>query len=225
MVSFTGACPISAREGEAKFWITLYFSGEAGGGFICLGKYLFWLEWEGVVSCGPFSWRQWSPIFITGSMSQDAKISVFYQYLGDINGIIFCLKVCEFESSSYWRRGKLSGECSMFNGVCLSGNRIPIHSNNQCYLFHRNNVDKKKSNEQWWQIDETTLSNLMTKSKLTTARQWSWMILLPSEEGICSIINRHVQIQTTINQFRDELKNSYFIKKIKPAWKPENVLP
>ena len=24
MVSFTGACPISAREGEAKFWITLY---------------------------------------------------------------------------------------------------------------------------------------------------------------------------------------------------------
>ena len=24
MVSFTGAFPISAREGEAKFWITLY---------------------------------------------------------------------------------------------------------------------------------------------------------------------------------------------------------
>ena len=24
MVSFTGVCPISAREGEAKFWITLY---------------------------------------------------------------------------------------------------------------------------------------------------------------------------------------------------------
>ena len=26
MVSFTGACPISAREGEAMFWITLYIS-------------------------------------------------------------------------------------------------------------------------------------------------------------------------------------------------------
>ena len=26
MVSFTGACPISSREGEAKFWITLYSS-------------------------------------------------------------------------------------------------------------------------------------------------------------------------------------------------------
>ena len=24
IVSFTGACPIAAREGEAKFWITLY---------------------------------------------------------------------------------------------------------------------------------------------------------------------------------------------------------
>ena len=24
MVSITGVCPISAREGEAKFWITLY---------------------------------------------------------------------------------------------------------------------------------------------------------------------------------------------------------
>ena len=33
MVSFTGACPISAREGEAKFWITLYCKAGRNAGF------------------------------------------------------------------------------------------------------------------------------------------------------------------------------------------------
>ena len=31
MVSFTGVCPISAREGEAKFWITLYIRSSQNG--------------------------------------------------------------------------------------------------------------------------------------------------------------------------------------------------